>query len=643
MGHKKSNPLFNFSNSPRDLREGLERADLSLSNQNPTEALRELLPLNEKYPHNQDILGLLAFTYQDLQNDSGYLYTMLQLEQLNSNNENYKISVADAYLQNGFPALALQKCRKIITRWPNNTHASEIHSIIQKLELIISDSSSKLGFSLEPGLDFFSKHEEIQVLMSQGNFKRAKQLAQELIELRPEFSPALNNLSKISWLEGNLIDAIELSKKVLTYLPENVHALSSLIIYLFVIGEKSKLPTLTKRLMESKVLATDHWLKKVSALCLIGEDEKVRQLLEQAKSAKEDKHIDGTFWHWCAVSEYRLGNIPKARTYWKKCLKLAPYFNLAADNLEEFKKSPSDRVCPQVFGIETWFSAKLSEDLASIVESNSKKKESEYFKSKLELFFSDHPETLNFIPTVMTAGSTLIREFALDLVTLACDQKTLNWLKTFAEGKDGPDYLRLKAAQILAKQGVYKTGKKVKVWSKGKQIQVILFGFEIEFDAKEKNRLNPQALRLSEKAIAALREHDGAVAEDHIRQAIKIQPNEPSLLNNLAVSLNMQGKKSEAETIADQIEKQYPDYFFGQMYSARKAILFGYYNKAQKILDGLINRKTLHITEFSALCSCQIDLFLATDKYQSAISWYDIWKKISPEDPALERYSDFED
>ena len=638
MAHDKPKSRFVPIKPPRDLREGLEKSNILLSNQKTMEALQQLLNLNKKYPNNPEILESMAFAYVDLKNNYSYLETMLQLNKLVSGNEHIKIGLAKAYLINGFQALALQTYRKIINRWPLSEYAKNSQKITRQLELFSAETASKLDFSLEPGLDFFAKHEELQILMYQGKFKRCKKIAADLIFQRPEFAPVRNNLSQISWLEGNLTEAIEITQKVLDFQPENVHALANLCCYFFMIGKKENAIPHAKRLKESKILAIDHWLKKVKALSFIGDDDGVINLLELAKLDRNYKLIDGTFWHWCAVAEYRRGNSSKARTYWNKCIKLAPYFSLAIDNLEELKKPHFDRICPQVYGLETWLPEKIIKDLFAIVDHPSNKKENIGVDIKLDSYFSEHPEILQFIPAAITAGEIFTREFAFQLADMTSDPKTLNWLKVFVLGREGSDSLRVKAAQILSRHGIFKAGEKVKLWLQNDLTSIVVFGFEIVFGPMDKDALKRSARNLAEEAIEALQERNGELAEGYLRKALEIQPDEPTLLNNLAVSLNLQGKVSEANSLADQLEIQFPEYLFGQLIAARKAISAKDFNKAQRILDKLMKKDKLHSTEFSALCSCQVDFQIADKNLKIAFSWLQTWEKVFPEDPSLMKY-----
>src|SRR5690606_23351735 len=128
------------------------------------------------------------------------------------------------------------------------------------------------------------------------------------------------------------------------------------------------------------------------------------------------------------------------------------------------------------------------------------------------------------------------------------------------------------------------------------------------------------------KAVYALRAKKGDEAESHLRKALEIQKDEPGLLNNLAVALSMQGRHDEAKAIADEIPVRFPDYFYGQVIAVREAIQAGELEKAKTILDKMMQKQELHVTEFSAMCACQIDFMIEDDKPEGALAWFEMWQ-----------------
>ena len=58
----------------------------------------------------------------------------------------------------------------------------------------------------------------------------------------------------------------------------------------------------------------------------------------------------------------------------------------------------------------------------------------------------------------------------------------------------------------------------------------------------------------------------------------------------------------------------------------------------QSVLDKMMQKQELHVTEFGALCGCQIDYMIENDKPEGAVSWFEMWEQGYPDDPALKNY-----
>jgi tetratricopeptide (TPR) repeat protein len=638
MSKKKQPKRITPINLPRRLREGLEEADSLISEGKPREALEQLRELDGKFPHQPDVLGLMANAYLDTGDQHGYLLSIYKLHGVTPNKAEIKAGLAGAYLFNGHLALALQTFRQFVQRWPNDERAGDARKTIAHLEGGLADMLGNLGLSGQDGFDFACRHEEMRLHMELGNYNRCRQLSKTLLEERPHFTPLLNNLSLMEWLEGRLPEAIEFCQKVLDLEPENVHALANLTRFLFMQGRKDEVYIYAQRLKLSQAAGIDIWIKKAEALSFIGDDDGVLALIEQAKLVKEQKELNGLFWHWCAVAAYRNGNTTKARSYWRKSVQDPQSVELAQTNLDELAKPVYERTCPQAFGIETWLSRKTIEAMSLAVERAAKYENDQAFRERINLFMDTHPELIHFVPQALTAGDSQSREFALELADMSAHPQILSKLKEFMLGQQGPDDLRIKASQMLTKHALCKSGEMVDIWLKGQRTPLMMMGLEISYDPLEKPNLKPVAQRLMEQAIHALGDKDGEKAETDLRKALSIQGEEPSLLNNLALALSMQGKLEEADAIANEIPIRFPDYFFGQVIAIRRALQARQLEKARNMLDRLMQRTELHVTEFSGLCGCQIDFLIADGKPEGALSWFEIWKQGYPEDPNLERY-----
>ncbi|OIN87163.1 MAG: hypothetical protein AUJ21_11910 [Anaerolineae bacterium CG1_02_58_13] len=642
MSKRSSSTHFDPVHLPRRLREGLEEANDLLERRHPKEALEILEELAKRHPNQPDVLGMMVNAYHDLKNDRGYLHTMIALHRLTPNRAEVKLGLAGGYLANSRPALAYRTFQEFLRKWPNHEQAAGVTKLLPDLDKVLTEALTDLNLSQtlspESKLDFASKHEEAQVLMEAGEFERGKRLAEALLKQYPQFTPALNNLSLIEWLEDNLPAAIEASQKVLKQEPENIHALSNLTRFLFMQGKTEQARQMAARLQASGAQGYQSWLKKIEALSFIGDDEGVLALLEEARRADALDELSGLFYHWCAVATYRLGDAAQARAHWQKALKLSPGFELASANLQALKKAPHERLCPQAFSADLWLPKKTIEALASIAKQAAYRKGGQSFQEKMKEFMERHPVIVHFVPIALRNGDAPARETALDLADLSEYPALLNDLKDFAQSQEGTDELRLQALQILSKHGAFQPGQKVDMWIKGKWTPILTLGFEITPEPML-DKIKPKALELMKQAIEALRVKDGARAENLLRAALKIEPEQTSLLNNLALALMQQDKNKEAEALVKHITEDFPEYFFGQITLARMSIRDGNLEKARAIINHWMEtKKKFHTTEFSALCKAQIDLSIEERQYDSADSWLEMWERVYPEDSEFKNY-----
>jgi len=642
MSKRSSSTHFDPVHLPRRLREGLEEANDLLERRHPKEALEILEELAKRHPNQPDVLGMMVNAYHDLKNDRGYLHTMIALHRLTPNRAEVKLGLAGGYLANSRPALAYRTFQEFLRKWPNHEQAAGVTKLLPDLDKVLTEALTDLNLSQtlspESKLDFASKHEEAQVLMEAGEFERGKRLAEALLKQYPQFTPALNNLSLIEWLEDNLPAAIEASQKVLEQEPENIHALSNLTRFLFMQGKTEQARQMAARLQASGAQGYQSWLKKIEALSFIGDDEGVLALLEEARRADALDELSGLFYHWCAVATYRLGDAAQARAHWQKALKLSPGFELASANLQALKKAPHERLCPQAFSADLWLPKKTIEALASIAKQAAYRKGGQSFQEKMKEFMERHPVIVHFVPIALRNGDAPARETALDLADLSEYPALLNDLKDFAQSQEGTDELRLQALQILSKHGAFQPGQKVDMWIKGKWTPILTLGFEITPEPML-DKIKPKALELMKQAIEALRVKDGARAENLLRAALKIEPEQTSLLNNLALALMQQDKNKEAEALVKHITEDFPEYFFGQITLARMSIRDGNLEKARAIINHWMEtKKKFHTTEFSALCKAQIDLSIEERQYDSADSWLEMWERVYPEDSEFKNY-----
>ena len=149
---------------------------------------------------------------------------------------------------------------------------------------------------------------------------------------------------------------------------------------------------------------------------------------------------------------------------------------------------------------------------------------------------------------------------------------------------------------------------------------------------------SPAVEDLLMESSAMLHNKQWAQSEKLVRQAITLEPIQPDMLNNLASSLMMQNRNSEAEAVLQTTHLLFPDYLFARTGLARNAIKKGNYFRAVELLEPLLERTNFHESEFTALCNTQIELSVAMNDLPAARTWFKMWEECCSQHPNLDYY-----
>lgn len=252
-------------------------------------------------------------------------------------------------------------------------------------------------------------------------------------------------------------------------------------------------------------------------------------------------------------------------------------------------------------------------------------------------YLKAHPELAALVPLLLDHGDPAGREFAWRLALMAGTPELLEALKDFALGQRGPDRMRIEAAQAAMQAGLLPAGS-FRIWAEGQWRSVFLMGFELH---GEPTAAHPPHVEAEARAAAdALGRGDGVAAERWLKQALEKAPDVPSLLNNLALAYQQQGRTDEAVALTRRLHERHPDYLFARTTLARLAVRDGELDKAKALLEPLLARRRLHYAEFGTLCDAQIDLLLAQDNPEAALSWLEMWEQAYPDSPQLAYWQD---
>lgn len=596
---------------------------------------REMLEsLNRRYPNRPEVLTHLVNVSIELQDMETYQKSCERLAEITPDDADVLIGLAGGYLANGRPALALRTFRRFLDRWPDHEKAVEIRKTVFDLEAATKEMLAGLGLSGDDAFEIAAMHEEINSLLSQGNYSQMRKVAAKLLERQPNFAPALNNLSLVHFIEGRITDAIEAAQRVLEFDSNNVYALANLTRFLCLNGRIEEARQMADRLRADESDSPDFWIKKAEAFSYLGDDEGVLDAFGRAERSglTKDTLRDPLIYHLAAVAAMRLGREKEARKGWEKALRISPGFDLAQENIDDLSNPAGRRHAPWAFSLAYWIPRKTLDDMSAFVQAIPKRGSEASVRSAINRFLRQHPEVESLVPLLLDGGDEQAREFALRIAATVKTPAMIEALRDFGLGRRGPDEMRHKAAQVAIEEGLLPSGM-VRMWWQGEWRELMLFGFEIT--GEPVGRHQPRVERLMTKALTHLHEDEPEVAEPLLRQALEIEPDSPSILNNLAMACMLQDRIEEALAITRDINRRHPDYVFAAVALARHALQKDKSDEAEALLQPLFSKKRFHYSELAAFCEAQIELMMAQKKPEGARSWLAIWEQAMPGHPKI--------
>jgi tetratricopeptide (TPR) repeat protein len=616
--------------APQQLVEGFEEARSLIRRRRWAEAREILESLNDRYPKQEPVLAALIDLSYDMGDVRSYQLACARLLRLRPNDPDLTLMLAGSYLANAWPFLSLRTFREFLERWPDHSRAADARGTVADIEARVPALTAHLGLTGDDAPQLAAWHEDVLALLDQAEFGQAQQVAGRLLERRPDFLPALNNLAEAHFRQGQADEAMATARRVLERDRENVHALSNLTRYLFLSGRPDEARAQAERLKAVQSPAPDGSVKKVEALSYLGDDRGVLDALSEAEHAgKREGPSDGYLYHLAAVAALRQGDENEARRCWKTAIEWMPGLEAARANLADLDRPTGERHAPWPFRFAQWLPPDAIQDLLQRIRPGVKggalaRQAREYLQAR--------PEVAALVPVLLDRGDPAGREFALRLARTAETPELLAAVRDFALGRRGPDATRLEAAQVASQAGLLPSGP-VHLWMDGEWREVLLMGWQLHGEPRDKH--SARVAQRAGQAMEALHAADPERAERLLKKALEDEPDASDLLNNLAMAYQMQGRLEEALDLTRRIYERDPDYLFARVTLARLAMRDREPDKAKALLDPMLARKRLHFSEFAALCAAEIDLFLTEGNRDAARSWFEMWEQTDPDNPAL--------
>ena len=616
----------------------LERAIGLIDRRAWREAQAILEGCEKTHSHTKEVLELLMLVYAEQSDHGGYLRACKRLAEMEPGNKDLSVSLAGAYLNNGRAISALQAFRRFIGIWPFGKLADDVRDEIARLEPVVDKILGRTPFPPEQRLELAALHEEVLMSIAAGDYPRTIELGEQLLARSPNFAPAMNNLKNAYLETGRTDDAIAMARRVLSQEPHNFHALANLARYLLLSGRQDEADECRVRLRQLRSSYDDIWGKKAEAFSFFGDDQGVIQALDDAREAGTTQYEIpeiALLYHLAGVAYARQGDLSRARQLWKDALKINPALEFARDNLADSNKPIGERDGPWAYPIEYWVRKKWIEELMLAIREPAERNDDEGITQAARRIAKLYPGLLVAVPLLLDRGDTHGRSFAFRVARLVETPEMHEALLVFCLSQRGSDANRLETANFLCHRGVLPAGF-TRMWLRGTWQELDLLGFEITNEPIDTAYKHPQVLQWVNDAVAAMQRGDYQRAQSLFEKCLAAEGDRPELLYNLAVAYKMQDRTDESDAVAKQIHLRWPDYFFGRTALADIAMREGDLDRAEALLDELRQRRKLRGAEFRSLCLASIQLFVRRGKIEAARTWLAMWKKVSPNDPAIE-------
>lgn len=613
----------------------LERAIDHIDDENWTAALRILVPLSQQYPQEQSVWEFLAVTSLESGNTKLYQEACEQLFAITASGEHAYV-LGSIYLENMHPLLALKTWRQALELDPNHEFAAKVRKPMKQLEPMEKEALESLGLTGPDGMDIAILHEQGQVYLESGDYAAARKAEETILNSRPDFISAHNNLSLISWMEHDVAGAIATAKSVLDMEPDNIHALSNLVQFLVISGDAGAAKPYGDRLKVSHADAWDSWTKKVEGLTYLVDDAGVVEVWQQAQAAKVDASpASALFYHLSAVALARTGDNKQAIAQWKKALARNRSLSIAKDNLNDIRNPIEQRHGAWPFSWEQWLMPASMEQFRRLVGTKLKSKNVDKTVRAFKTFFNRHADVVDMLPNILERGGPNAQELFLSTVEQLKTPELLAIVKDFALSQSGTDEMRHQAARIAAEANLI-SKEKVSLWVGGQWREIMLTAYTF-YD--EPTIRHPKAVnRFAEPAFALLQQggkQRAIEAEALLHQALELTSDAPDLMNNLAMALYGQDREEEADALIRDIVARYPDYIFASASLARLYIQDGDLDAAEELLRPFFSRDRFHVMEFGTFIDAYIGLLVAKGQKDNVQPWLKMWEQVYPEDPQL--------
>lgn len=609
-----------------------------LDDDDPEKALEWFEQAEAVGPLSDDSLGLYLDVLHTAREVDDYARIALTMVDRRPGDPMANMLAGSACYSTMQPVSAIVYWEKMIQLDPSYHGVGLARQELAKLRKYLPEILDAFVDDLPKELPRIASVENILHFFKLGRFDEVILRCQKHLDRYPNDLRARNNLAEAFSYRGDQSDALEVLDETIRQSPQNfyAHAVRSRVLYFCnrksdSAADAAKLRTLTPKQISDLT-------KAAQTFAFRGDDDEIGWAYGVAADSGwlEDESPDvAMLMHYEATRLARADEWKAAKTQWKKAVRMAGGSTQASENLDDLRQPIGERHGPFFFDIQDWFSRKqlaaMQSALAAIRDGED---ENTHVSDTLGRFIQQNREVESLLPDMLDRGDGLSVQFAAKLAQYSDNDDAQAALRDFVSGSRGTDSLRSELAGDLHRDGILKS-ETIELYVRGKLDRIEFIDFEITDEPVIPNDLDEVCLQMLETGVEHLHAGEGAEAEEIFRRLIQSKPDAPDIKNNLAMALQVQDRMDEANRLIDEVIDQHPDYFFGQIALAKRALQRKEYDQALETLMPLQRRKLLHATEFVALAQAMVYTFIGRREFPSAERWLGMLQNYDPDNPSV--------
>ncbi|MCA0455217.1 MAG: hypothetical protein LCI00_14675 [Chloroflexi bacterium] len=601
----------------------LEYAGIMMQTERWDEAYETLLPIMQKHPYDTTVLQMMNDVSFEVEDIITALITSYRLVELlpDASTGYMNMALAGSQLQLAFTTFHYADL--YLQRWGNEPEAADIRELKAVYEkACVSLRENDPIHTARPDAHL-ALLEQCELLVRSGFVQEARIFCEKAIELIPDTAAPYNSIVSVNILEGSLTEALSIAITTVERFPDNYHTLCNLVQLYVRLGQLDEAKVRIAAVKNKKVEHVEQWGKLIETLSYIGDDAEIVRLYQQNQKSKEFnvETIQPLAQHLIATALARMGDRKAAEKLWKALLKQVPDFDIAADNLDDLKSPAGEQNGPWAFPFYNWFPFQWIEQLIELTLTHNEK----IARKRIEQIIRDTRGMETALQVLLERGDPEGRKFVINLSGVY----PVDGLVEFVQSTRGTDADRAMASQQAVEQGLLPRGTPVKMYEKGKQKDRLFLNYEIHGEADRKH-FPKHVQRLYEKSAEAVSRNDFTTGLQFAQEAFVLLPNDPGIMNQMAICLINLKRRPEAEALIRQNAELNPDYLFARCAMANLCSEAGKIAEAKEWIAPLLKRSRFHFSEFKMLAYAQAELLKAEGKHDVARTWIDFANQAMP-------------